>query len=79
MFVTPETLFDLTHKVRHSAQARALEELYPGIKFTRRGDGSIALRQEELDRYTLSSGGQAGKAKAKRDWRPGLSVLHKVG
>lgn len=78
MFLTAEQLQQLTEKTRYSAQAKALEEMYPGIKFTRRGDGSIVLRREELDRYTLT-GGQLGRAKAKRNWRPDLSVLDKVG
>lgn len=78
MWATPEAIYGATHKTRYSAQARALEELYPGIKFTRRSDGSISLRQEELDAYTLTAGAP-NKAKAKRNWRPDLSVLDKVG
>lgn len=77
MWATHEAIVGATGKTRYSAQARALNEAYHGIMFTRRSDGSIALRQEELDKFTLTGGGQ--KAKAKRNWRPDLSVLDKVG
>ena len=52
MFVTETDVQNFTGKKRPSAQARFLERL--GMKFTRRLDGSIALRQEELDRHTLT-------------------------
>jgi hypothetical protein len=52
VFVTETDVQSFTGKKRSSAQARCLERL--GMKFTRRLDGSIALRQEELDRHTLT-------------------------
>lgn len=74
MWVSHEELVGFTHKQRYSAQAKVLD--VEGLKYTRRPDGSIALRQEELDAHTLS---RVHKAKAKRDWRPDLSVLDKIG
>jgi len=50
--------------------------MYPGIKYTRRLDGTIALRQDELDAHTLTS---SHKSKAKRNWRPdGLSETRRL-
>lgn len=73
-FVSHEDLAEFTHKARHSAQARVLDAY--GLKYTRRPDGSVALRQEELDAHTLT---RTAKAKAKRDWRPDLSVIERTG
>lgn len=70
MFASNKAIYDFTHKTRYSAQARVLEQL--GMHFTRRPDGSIALRKEELDRLTLSR--PASRMKSKRAWRP-----HSVG
>ena len=53
MYVTPEQLVETTHKKRPSAQARYLRAHYKGIVLTIRDDGTVALRQEELDRFTL--------------------------
>ena len=74
MFATQHAIYEFTHKKRPSAQARVLDSF--GLKFTRRPDGTIALRQEELDAHTLS---RPAQAKAKRDWRPDVSVLDKAG
>jgi len=52
MFLSNEDVVALTGRKRPSAQARFLHSL--GMKFMRRLDGSIALRQEELDRHTLT-------------------------
>lgn len=52
MFVPAETLEDFTGLKRPSAQKRFLDGL--GIKSTERADGSLAVRQEELDAHTLS-------------------------
>lgn len=52
MFVSTDQIESFTGKKRHSAQARFLAAR--SIRFTERDDGSIALRQEELDRHTLS-------------------------
>jgi hypothetical protein len=73
MFATPDAIYELTHKKRPSAQAKVLESF--GLKFIRRPDGSIALRQDEIDAHTLSG---YGKQKQKRNWRPDLSVLDKL-
>ena len=69
MFVAAEELREFTGRKRPSAQARFLSER--GLKFTRRPDGLIALRQEELDSYTLS------RTKVpKRHWEPDFSPLN---
>lgn len=52
MFVSAAALEELTGKKRPSAQARFLAAR--GIKFVARDDGTIVLRQEELDRHTLT-------------------------
>lgn len=75
MFVSSTAIYDLTHRRRFSAQAKVLDEL--GMKCTRRPDGSVALRQEELDRFTLSC--PRATMKKRQDWRPSLSVLDKAG
>lgn len=72
-FVSPETLRVFTGKKRSAAQATFLRERFPRILFVHRDDGSIALRQEELDRYTIS---KAQTAKPRRTLD--LSQLSKV-
>jgi hypothetical protein len=52
MFVRPEDLVAFTGLKRSSAQARFLARL--GIRFVVRLDGSIALRQAELDAHTFA-------------------------
>lgn len=52
MFVSSEQLEALTGRSRPSAQARFLDRW--DIKYIERPDGTIVLRQEELDRHTLS-------------------------
>jgi Domain of unknown function (DUF4224) len=52
VFVAEQDIQIFTGKRRPSAQARCLHRL--GIRHTRRLDGTIALRQEELDRHTLT-------------------------
>jgi hypothetical protein len=72
-FVTPDALRVFTGKKQAAAQVRFLRERFPRILFVQRDDGSIALRQEELDLYTLS--------KAKEARRPptlDLSLLNKA-
>jgi len=75
MFASANAIYEFTHKSRYSAQARVLRSL--GLKFTQRPDGSIALRQEELDAHTLSKAAVASKAK--RQWRMDLSHLNGNG
>ena len=58
--VSPEALKELTQKTRYSAQERFLREHYKGIVLTIRDDGSIALRQDELDRFTIGKQPKAG-------------------
>lgn len=72
MFVEPEQLVKFTKKERYAAQARFLDAR--GIRYTRRDDGSIALRTDELDRHTLSKPAVAAR-------RPtlDLSLLRKSG
>jgi hypothetical protein len=52
MFVSAEQLEAFTGKKRPSAQARFLDRC--DMKYIERPDRTIALRQEELDRYTLT-------------------------
>ena len=52
MFVSTADLEAFTGLSQPSAQARFLDKL--GICYVRRQDGSIALRQAELDAHTLS-------------------------
>ncbi len=52
MFVSAEQLEALTGKTRPSAQARFLDRW--NIRYIERADGTIVLRQEELDRHTLA-------------------------
>lgn len=73
MFVTPEQLVEYTGKRRPSAQARFIADR--GLKFDVRDDGSIALRQEELDRHTLSKPELAGQRRRPLD----LSLFRKAG
>jgi hypothetical protein len=74
MFVTQEALKELTDKERPSAQARFLRARFPKILFIFRDDGSIALRQEELDRWTLTK-----PPEVKRRRALDLSLLKKAG
>jgi len=68
LFVSTGVLEQFTGRKRATAQARFLAQL--GLKFTQRCDGTIALRREELDAYTLSR-----NTKVKAVWEPDLSVL----
>ena len=52
LFVSGDVMEQFTGMKRASAQARFLAQL--GLKFTQRFDGTIALRREELDAYTLT-------------------------
>ena len=52
MFVSAEHLIAFTGKRRPSAQSRFLDRC--DMRYIERADGTIALRQEELDRHTLS-------------------------
>jgi len=72
LFVSVEALQQFTGKKRASAQARFLAQL--GLKFTQRFDGTIAMRQEELDAYTLTR-----RIAGKPVWQPDLSALDKAG
>jgi len=72
LFVSVEVLEQFTGRRRASAQARFLAQL--GLKFTQRFDGTIALRREELDAYTLTLG-----PKARPAWKPDLSALDRAG
>lgn len=72
LFVSVEVLEHFTGRKRASAQARFLAQL--GLKFAQRFDGTIALRQEELDAHTLTR-----RIKAKPVWQPDLSALDEAG
>jgi len=73
-FVSPQVIEELTGKFRPSAQARWLGR--HKYTFERRADRNrtIALRQEELDRHTLSK-----SAQPERPWRLDLSQFSKAG
>jgi hypothetical protein len=73
-FLSAEVIEELTGKKRPSAQARWLGR--NKYTFERRADRNrtIALRQEELDRHTLSKAIQADKP-----WRVDLSQFAKTG
>lgn len=73
MFVSPEALGEFTGLKRPSAQKRFLDAL--GIKNIERLDGSLAVRQEELDAYTLSRPPKDSKRRRTLD----LSLLSKTG
>jgi hypothetical protein len=72
MFVSAEHLEVFTGKRRPSAQARFLDRC--DIKYIERADGTIALRQEELDRRTLT---KASEVKRRRSLD--LSLLRRAG
>lgn len=48
MFLTPQELYELTHRKRPDAQAKELNHL--GIPFKRRGDGTVAVLKEAVDK-----------------------------
>lgn len=73
-FVSQQDLQEFTGKARPSAQARFLRSRFPGMLFFVRDDGTIALRQEEFDRYTL-----AKPAEARRRRVLDLSLLQRTG
>jgi Domain of unknown function (DUF4224) len=73
MFLTPESIAELTGYVRPSAQARWLSTRR--YKFERRADGSITLRQAELDAHTVSKPGLS----LKKAWEQDLSALKELG
>lgn len=73
MWVPPEELAAFTGKKRPSAQKRFLDGL--GIKAIERDDGSLAVRQEELDAHTLSHPPKPGKRRRTLD----LAMLSRAG
>jgi len=72
MFVSAEHLELFTGKRRPSAQARFLDRW--DIRYIERADGTIALRQEELDRHTLTK-----VSEVKRRRSLDLSLLRGAG
>lgn len=73
MFVPSEALEEFTSLKRPSAQKRFLDAL--GIKNIERVDGSLAVRQEELDAHTLSKLPKDGNRRRTLN----LSLLSKTG
>ncbi len=73
MFVPPEALKEFTGLKRPSAQKRFLDAV--GIKNIERLNGSLAVRQEELDAHTLSRSPKDRKQRRTLD----LSVLSRTG
>ncbi len=73
MFVPPEALQEFTGLKRPTAQKRFLDAV--GIKNIERLDGSLAVRQEELDAHTLSGSPKNRKVRRTLD----LSVLSRTG
>jgi len=72
MFVSAEALEAFTGKRRPSAQARFLDRC--DMKYIERGDGTIALRQEELDRHTHTKTSETKQRRALD-----LSLLRRPG
>lgn len=72
MFVPPEILEEFTGLKRPSAQKRFLDTL--GIRSVARLDGSLAVRQGELDAHTLSKPSKEGRRRVLD-----LSLLRKAG
>jgi hypothetical protein len=72
MFVSLKALEEFTGKTRPTAQARFLDAR--GLKYVPRDDGTLALRQEELDAYTLSNPPKDPKRRRVLD----LSLLKKA-
>lgn len=72
-FVNQEDIEAFTGKKRYSAQARWLAEHH--VAFIQHDDGSIALRQDEMDRHTLS---KHDIKKPAKDWRRNFSILDPV-
>lgn len=72
MFISAEQLEAFTGKKRPSAQARFLDRW--DITYIERADGTIALRQEELDRHTLTK-----LPDVKRRRALDLSLLRRTG
>jgi len=77
MHVSEQVLRGYTGKTRPSAQARFLRKQFPKIIFVFRDDGSLALRQEEFDRYTLSKAAQPAAGQTRRNLD--LSLLRRAG
>jgi hypothetical protein len=75
VFVSSEALREFTGKERPTAQAKFLRDRLPGVLFFCRDDGTIALRQEEFDRYTLAKAAPVGKRRKTLD----LELLRKTG
>jgi hypothetical protein len=73
MFVPSEALEEFTGLKRPSAQKRFLDVL--GIKNIERLDGSLAVRQEEIDAHTLSKPPKDSKRRRTLN----LSLLSKTG
>lgn len=73
MFVPTDVIEHFTGLKRPSAQKRFLDQL--GIKCTERADGSLAVRQEELDAHTLSKPMRTDKRRRTLD----LSLLSRAG
>jgi hypothetical protein len=73
-FVSQEDVEAFTGKKRYSAQARWLADRR--IAFMQHDDGSIVLRQDEMDRHTLS---KPDSKKPVKDWRRNLAELDSVG
>jgi hypothetical protein len=71
MFVTAKELEALTGKSRPSAQARFLDRW--NIRYIARADGTLVLRQEELDRHTLDKAAPSTKQRRTLD----LSLLRR--
>jgi len=67
MFLTTQELQSLTHRVRPSAQLRALR--YMGIEARQRPDGSVAVLRTAVE---VSMGGDTSKKKMRAinpDWK----------
>lgn len=61
IILTQPELVELTNKVRHTAQARALRGL--GIEFRLRGDGSLAVSRAHVEAVLGGAGSKKQTAK----------------
>ena len=69
MFLTDDELRELTKRTRPKAQATALDVM--GIKYLRRGDGSLAVPNAHVEGLL----GAAPDAKVKNPKQPNWSAL----
>lgn len=73
MFLTPEELYDLTHRQRAPAQCRALRSM--GIEHRTRADGSVAVLRAHVERI-LDGGQTAARQPKVKALEPNWGAMH---